>query len=214
MNLNTEINKLVCYIENHSEFNLVKCNNCFYNNHLGAILADIILQSGLNYKSVVLPRVLNIFINYKQANNLNGINAVIQEIGIEKFLNWKNEIKLNRYKAILCYLEEYDIHTSYQFVEHLNEYKNTEKVLSIHGVGNKTIDYFRKLMHIETIAVDRHIVGFLNKADVNYKNYQGAKRIVEHTADILNVSRRDIDYSIWHYMSERNKQLSIMFDDQ
>lgn len=207
-----EINKLIGFIENHQDFNIIKSNSCFYNSHLGAVLADIILQAGLNYKTVVLPRVLYIYNNFNMAFELNGLINTINEIGLERFLNWKNEIKINRFRSVLEYLENNSIQTTRELVDHLNEYNNIVGFLSVHGIGNKTIDYFLKLMQIETIAVDRHILNFLNQANVNFTNYHSAKKIVEYTADILNISRRDIDYSIWYYMSEKSRQRVLEFD--
>jgi thermostable 8-oxoguanine DNA glycosylase len=67
-------------------------------------------------------------------------------------------------------------------------------------------------MHVDTIAVDRHIINFLNQANISFTNYHNAKKIVEYTADILNISRRDIDYSIWNYMSEKPSQGFLEFD--
>jgi len=212
MSHSVEINKLVEFIENNNEFNIIKSNSCFYNHHFGAVLADIILQAGLNYKSVVLPRVLDIYKNYSSANNLTGIIETIDDIGIEKFLNWKNETKIIRFKSVLEYLLENNINSSIELVEHLGEYRNVERLLSINGIGNKTVDYFLKLMHVETIAVDRHIINFLNQANIDFKDYYNAKKIVEYTADILSISRRDIDYSIWYFMSEKSKQKILEFD--
>lgn len=212
MSNSIEINKLVEYIENHQHFNIIKSNSCFYNNHLGAVLTDIVLQAGLNYKSVVLPRVLNVFKNYNSAHDLKGLLNVIENIGINSFLMWNNETKINRFNNVLDYLIENKINTTFELVEHLNDCKNIEHLLSINGIGNKTIDYFLKLMHVETIAVDRHIIGFLNKANVNFSNYHNAKKIVEYTADILDISRRDIDYSIWFHMSEKSHQQTLQLE--
>ena len=212
MNQSIEINKLIGYIENHHDFDIVKCNTCFYSNHLGAVLADIILQAGLNYKTVVLPRVLYIYDNYKYANNLKGLSNSINEVGIDRFLNWKNNIKLKRFKSVLDYLNYNSIHTTTELVDHLMCYDNKEDFLSIYGIGNKTVDYFFKLMGVETIAVDRHIINFLNQANINFTSYYSAKKIVEYTADMLNISRRDIDYSIWNYMSEKSNQKVLELD--
>jgi len=213
MNQNIEINKLIQFIENKQDFNFVRSNSCFYNNHLGAVLTDIVLQAGLNYKTVVLPRVLRVYKSFHDAYNLENLINIIDDIGLENFLNWKNEVKLKRFQSIIEYLVNNSIHTTNELLVHLDKEINLKNFLSIQGVGNKTIDYFFKLMHIETIAVDRHIINFLNQADVNYNNYHNAKRIVEFTADILNVSRRDIDYSIWYYMSgnSQHKVLELNF---
>ncbi|MDZ7775289.1 MAG: hypothetical protein U5L09_06575 [Bacteroidales bacterium] len=206
MSQNIEINKLIQFIENKQDFNIIRSNSCFYNDHLGAVLTDIVLQAGLNYKTVVLPRVLRVYKSFNDAHNLESLISTIDEIGLENFLNWKNELKLIRFQSIIEYLINNSIQTTNELLVHLNNETNLKSFLSIQGIGNKTIDYFFKLMHVETIAVDRHILNFLNQANVNYNNYYNAKRIVEFTADMLNVSRRDIDYSIWNYMSGNSLQ--------
>jgi len=213
MSQNIEINKLIQFIENKQDFNIIKSNSCFYNSHLGAVLTDIVLQAGLNYKTVVLPRVLRVYKKYNNAYNLTSLVNTIDEIGVERFLDWKNQIKLKRFESIVEYLINNSIQTTDELLLHLNKEPNIESFLSVQGIGNKTIDYFFKLMHVETIAVDRHIVNFLNQAEVNFNNYHSAKRIVEFTADMLNVSRRDIDYSIWNYMSgnSRHNVLELNF---
>lgn len=211
MSQNIEINKLIQFIENKQDFNIISSNSCFYNRHLGAVLTDIVLQAGLNYKTVVFPRVLRVFNNYNDACDLDSLIQTINNIGLQSFLNWKNQIKLERFQSIIDFLIENSIQTTNDLLIHLNNNSNLKKFLSIPGVGNKTIDYFFKLMHVETIAVDRHIIKFLNQAEINFNNYQSAKRIVEYTADILNVSRRDIDYSIWNYMSGKSSQNVLEF---
>lgn len=205
MNYNIEINNLIKFIENNPDFNIIKSNICFYNNHLGAVLADIILQAGLNYKTVVFPRVLNIYKNYESAHDLNGLVNVLKQTNISEFLQWKNEIKISRFKSVIEYLLENRISDSYDLSIHLQNPTYANEFLNIQGIGNKTLDYFLKLMNVETIAVDRHIINFLVKANIEFVNYNSAKKIVEYTADILDISRRDMDYSIWNFMSNKNK---------
>lgn len=211
MSQNIEINKLIQFIESKQDFIIIRSNSCFYNNHLGAVLTDIVLQAGLNYKTVVFPRVLQVYNNYSEANDLDSLITTINNIGLESFLNWTNHIKLKRFQSILDFLVENSIQTTNELLIHLNNCSNLKRFLSIPGIGNKTIDYFFKLMHVETIAVDRHIINFLHQADIDFNSYQNAKRIVEFTADMLNVSRRDIDYSIWNYMSGNSYQNVLEF---
>lgn len=213
MNYNIEIYKLVNYINTNNEFTFVKSNKCFYNNHLGAVLADIILQAGVNYKSIVFPRVLNIYKSYPDAYSLEGLLNTLSLIEISSFLQWKNEVKLSRYSSLIDFMINNNLQDSYELSDFLQKKNNQEKFLNISGIGNKTLDYFLKLMHVETIAVDRHIFNFLDKANVLYNNdYHIAKKIVEYTADIMSVSRRDIDFSIWNFMSDKNKQHILELD--
>ena len=50
--------KLAEYILTGSEFEVCDPTPCPYNNHIGALFTDIILQAGVNYATVVHPRVI------------------------------------------------------------------------------------------------------------------------------------------------------------
>ena len=54
----------------------------------------------------------------------------------------------------------------------------------------------------------------MSNAGIIYKDYNEAKQIVEYAADIMQVSRRTLDYSIWLYMSNKKQtvQLELCFD--
>ena len=49
--------ELVNYIKKNSDLQLIQPKECEYKNHIGALFTDIILQSGVNYRTVVAPRV-------------------------------------------------------------------------------------------------------------------------------------------------------------
>lgn len=205
MNYSVETHKLIGFIENHSEFKFIKSNYCFYNNHLGAILTDIILQAGLNYNSVVFPRVIFVYENYPKASDLQGLLDTLSCISLSEFLQWNHCTKLSRYNCIIEFMIQYKITDSYRLCAFLLDKNNKEKFLNLPGIGKKTLDYFFKLMGSDVVAVDRHILTFLDKANIAYKDYNSAKKIVEYTADILGVSRKDIDFSIWSYISAKSK---------
>ena len=69
-------------------------------------------------------------------------------------------------------------------------------------------------MGVESVAVDRHVYEFVSDAGIIYKDYKEAKQIVEYAADIMQISRRALDYSIWLYMSNKKRgvQLELCFD--
>lgn len=48
--------KLAEYILTGSEFEVCDPSPCPYNNHIGALFTDIILQAGVNYGTVVHPQ--------------------------------------------------------------------------------------------------------------------------------------------------------------
>lgn len=76
-----------------------------------------------------------------------------------------------------------------------------EKLRAIHGVGPKTVDYLCGLVGLDFIAVDRHIKTFASDAGVEAGDYDFLQVVVSYAADLLGVSRRHLDASIWTYVS-------------
>ena len=103
---------------------------------------------------------------------------------------------------------EKKINTAQELKEFLIDGDNKNYFLDINGIGNKTYDYLLKLLDVETIAIDRHIHKFLESAGIGKTDYLNSKYIVEFAADLMNVSRRSIDYSIWTYMAYKEKNNS------
>lgn len=205
--------KLAEYILNDSNLSLVPPLECPYQNHIGALFTDIIIQSGVSYHSVVVPRVNHILKNYPDAFSVNKFTSVIRENGIENILKWNHSIKLKRMNDLILFCQKNRINYAKDLKEFLRSPSNRKKFLKINGIGNKTLDYLLKLLNVETVAVDRHIFSFVEKAGIESNDYHNVKLVVEYAADIMNISRRMIDYSIWSYMSNSasNKQLSLSF---
>lgn len=69
-------------------------------------------------------------------------------------------------------------------------------------------------MGVESVAVDRHVYEFVSDAGIIYKDYKEAKQIVEYAADMMQISRRTLDYSICLYMSNKKRavQLELCFE--
>lgn len=173
-------------------------------NHIGALYTDIILQAGLNYKNVVLPRVEHLRKNYPQANTINGFNEAIYRSGLENIILWTHPTKINRIHKLIDYSIIYRINTVNDLILHLSTENNKASILDIDGVGPKTLDYLLKLLSFDTVAVDRHIYSFVKMAGIECVDYHKTKKIVEFAADFLQISRSNIDYSIWIYMSEKS----------
>jgi hypothetical protein len=203
--------KLIDFIENEINLELIPSNNCPYDNHIGALFTDIILQAGLNYKHIVSPRVNNVYTNYPEAYTVKKFLNVIEVDGLENIINWKHEIKLKRISDLIFFCIDHKIDSTEELKLFLLQEENKKQFLMINGIGSKTYDYLLKLMNVDTIAVDRHIYSFLEKAGIKTKDYDFSKGIVEFAADIMNVSRRSIDYSIWSYMAYSEKKESEQF---
>lgn len=193
--------KLVDFIESNSSFKIISPNNCPYNEHIGALFTDIILQAGLNYKHIVFPRVFNLYNEYPEANTVKGFAKLIENKKLETIISWKHHTKLKRINNLIDYCISNHIDSAVEIKAFLLKEENKALFLNIDGIGSKTYDYFLKLLGVDIVAVDRHIFSFLEKVGISKRDYYYSKSIVEFAADLMDISRRSIDYSIWCYMA-------------
>lgn len=217
MNLIKEARKLANYIQSlEDDFIIYSTHKEFEHNHIGALLTDIILQAGLNYKTVVKPRIMDILTNYPHAETLCEFKNLIYLEGLENIINWKHSIKLNRLMELIEFLSNNNINTCDDLKLYLLDSASKDKLLAINGIGLKTVDYLQKLLDFDIVAVDRHIYSFVENAEIELKGYEATKKTVEYAADFLNISRTSLDCSIWNYMSKKeynkvNLQLEMQF---
>lgn len=175
--------------------------------HLGAIMADAILQAGLNYRTVVYPRVTRILDHYPEAHSLQGVKAIIQTGRLTEFLRWGHATKLGRFLELACYFDQTHVETAADLRSYFDEQDFRYGLLGLPGIGPKTVDYLGCLVGVDVIAVDRHIRTFARKSGVAIENYEVLRAVFSYAADLLELSRRDFDSWVWTMMSaERTRQ--------
>jgi hypothetical protein len=172
-------------------------------NHMGAILADAILQAGVNYRTVVRLRVERIHLQFPEAATLSGVAMLIDREGAEYFLSWKHPTKISRFISLTKFLGMQKIETIAELRGWLCLNNARQSLLSLNGIGPKTCDYLCSLVGIDCIAVDRHIMRFAADAGVSVADYESLKLAISFAADLLGVGRRDFDAWIWRTISDR-----------
>ena len=181
--------------------------------HLGAVLADAVLQAGLNYRTVVRTRVDRIHSRFPEAATLAGLITILERQGAADFLLWSHPIKTLRFESLTQLLAIQGIGTTFELKCWLNLSDTRKHLLSVHGIGPKTCDYLSCLVGIDCIAVDRHVRTFASEAGVTISDYERLKSVVSWAADLLGMTRRDFDAWIWKTTSARNEtahQLSLI----
>lgn len=128
--------------------------------HIGAALADSVLQAGLNYAKVVKPRIASILKTFPHAATIDVLIEVIATEGSRKFLQWEHTEKVSRFDALLAFVAEADIQSTYELREALRDDSFRVDIRRVRGVGPKTVDYMACLVGLDCIAVDRHIRSF------------------------------------------------------
>jgi hypothetical protein len=193
--------KLVEFIDSLGDFSIRPISNRGYG-HMGATITDSILQAGLNYKTVVEPRVRAVLEGFPLATTSTEFLGILTEHGANKILGWKHPEKPRR----VCELTTFFVAESVDTEECLGQYLrcaiNCEKLLRLNGIGPKTLDYLKNFGGIPTIAVDRHITNFVAVAGITCSSYQEISRLVCTAADLISVSASDLDFAIWEYVSQ------------
>jgi thermostable 8-oxoguanine DNA glycosylase len=204
---------LIRFIESLPDFKVYKqtdfvmYNNVgegFYN-HMGATIADAILQAGLRYEAVVAPRVKRLLEKYPEATTTSAFLQALKTDGPETVLGLSGGKKPEYVMTVTRYFEEQGIQTENDLYQWLQDESNQFKLKQLKGIKDKTVDYIGNLVGRQNIAIDRHAHNLLREAGIEVNSYSEAQQIINEAADRLNIPRAVFDYSIWKFMSSRKK---------
>ena len=167
--------------------------------HMGAVVTDAILQAGLNYRTVVTPRVNRVLREYPDARTTSRFLTVLDQNGASIVLNWRHPEKPRRLYALTIFLAASGVETEGDLQAWLLIPENCDALLEIKGIGLKTVDYLKNLVNVPTVAVDRHIRRFIERAGIQCNQYDEIRSIVVCAADLLEVPCSNLDHAIWSY---------------
>lgn len=170
--------------------------------HMGATITDAVLQAGLNYHSVVYPRVLKLLTMFHSYKTTCDFIILMQTIPLPELIEWSNTRKLELIQSISWLLFDNGVETESELALWLNESRNISRLERLKGVGPKTIDYLSMLSGNQAIAIDRHLFAFLRLAGVITNSYSDASHLYRKAADLLSLTAFELDRQIWRYMSE------------
>lgn len=175
---------------------------------MGAVLADALLQAGIAYDTVVLPRVERIFKEYPDAKTTSAFARLIEAQGLSHLLRWRGGWKLKALEELISLLLENGVETTEQLRHWLEDASNLKRLKRISGIKDKTADYLQILVGTQNVAVDRHVLRFVAEAGLPVKSYDEAHCLVRNGAALLGVESSVLDNSIWRYMSQRANRVS------
>ncbi len=203
--LSDNVEALVGYIRSLSDFTI---NDTLggTDDHVGAIVVDAILQSGINYQQVVKPRVDRLRADFPEARTTSGFLALAERIGLSTLIRWNGEVKTRAILNVARFLRDEGVETRADLRAWLESSANVERLKQLRGIGNMTADYFRMLAGIETIAPDGLINGFVGRAGLKASSYHDTREMLEQVARRLCVSPIALGFSIWEYMAGARKR--------
>jgi len=142
---------------------------------------------------------------FPDAKTLSGLKKILMERTVNDFLDWQGMDRANRFQNIVDLFGSEAIETEDNLRDWLMDDKNLLKLRKIHGIGPKTIDYFKILTGIQTCAIDRRLFDFLERAGIEITSYDEAKEIINLAADKMGIQRASFDHSIWKYIGRGNR---------
>ena len=173
-------------------------------NHMGATIVDSVLQAGLNYYTIVFPRVEHLILTYPYYRTTSDFLILINSMPLRDIIHFDNTAKSWSIFCLAWFLNNHGIQTEKEAAVWLKSESNTQCLLGIKGIGNKTIDYLKGLVGIrESIAIDRHLFGLLKLAGIEYNDYKEAHDIYSQAAYLLDCDPYCLDKSVWNYMTKR-----------
>lgn len=168
--------------------------------HMGATITDAVLQSGLNYKNVVYPRVQRLLRKYPSFKTTCSFLVLLQTVPPERLIGIRNDRKLELIQELSWFLYENGVETENDLVKWLYTEDNRHCLMCLNGIGPKTLDYLRMLSGYQAIAIDRHLFSFLKLAGIKADTYHEANRLYCMAAEFLHVGKCDLDQQVWEYM--------------
>jgi len=170
--------------------------------HMGATITDSVLQAGVNYRTVVEPRVKRVLQTYPEAKTSGAFLSVIERHGAGSVLNWQHPEKPRRVHELTSFFVAMNVETEEALGDWLHTAGKCEELLGMKGIGPKTVDYLKRFAGISAVAVDRHVRRFIHAAGVRRAAYDEIQLVVAFAADLLKVPRCSLDHAIWSYSSE------------
>ncbi|MHB8926566.1 MAG: hypothetical protein ACYC9Q_02730 [Bacillota bacterium] len=196
-----EAARLVTHLKTLPDFKLER-SPASGGDHMGAVLSEVILQAGVNYRNVVLPRVERIKQEHPKAKTTSAFSDLLSARGPEQLLEFRGD-KIRRLLALVNFLKKEGVETVEGLAAWLRDASRLETLRRVPGMGPKSIDYLQILVGLDSTAIDRHLTRALEEAGVEAGDYAHQKAVIVQAAALLGVDRAVLDYSLWLYMSTR-----------
>jgi hypothetical protein len=176
--------------------------------HIGALLADAVLQSGMNYKSFVVPRVRRLLSRFPDASTVSGMRRLLRAAGPRAVLDVPNVTKCAAIWGLVDVLREEQVNTVADLKRWIEEPASREKLLSVHGVGGKTVAFLRILLGHDGIAIDTHVRRAAAAVGVVTSTDDELVALFAEAAKQTGHRLTDIDGALWTRESSRRGKVS------
>lgn len=181
-------------------------------NHIGATIADAVLQPQREYNSFVTPKTDRILAKWPNVKTVTQLVELLESVRACDFLDWNDKEgsqswlahRVQRFCNLVYLFKSEGIETEGDLKAWLSNDSNLSKLYAVWGVGQKTVNYLGILVNLPWVAIDSRLSSFLRAAEISFdpNDFSAQRDIVCRAADLLEVDRRVLDHSIWRYMDK------------
>lgn len=202
---------LVAFVRSLPDFKVYQRHEIDMYDHIGAAIADAVLQAQRDYDTFVTPRTERILERWPEAKTVRAVFGCLTSVSPEEFLDCKDNPASRNYLAhrvqrfidILTLLKNSGVETIDDLTKWLTIDQNSAKLSAIYGVGPKTTEYIKILVGLNTAAPDTRLRAFLALAGITSSGDTIDREVINLAADLLTIPRSCFDHSIWRYMGGR-----------
>lgn len=170
--------------------------------HMGALVADAVLQRRQKYKATVYPRVQSLLEQWQDASTTAGLRKRLSGGGLSGVLRWRGQERLDQFEGIVSALETCNINTVEELASALNGERRDEvrsTLRRVKHVGPKTLDYIGILAGSSNeSAVDSRIRAHMRSAKISDLSYAHVQSVMHRAADHRGWRCGDLDAALWN----------------
>jgi hypothetical protein len=183
---------LVSHIERH-RWSIVPPSQPY--DHIGALLADVVLQPGLNYEHVVWPRIRRILVRFATYDSSSEFLALLLTLGPSEVVNWRGAVKPARLLAWTSHLVEQEVDNVPQLAEYLAQ--PPASLQGLPGMGPKSLAYLRLLSGLSDFPIDRRFIRVFAVLGCGLSGVEEMQAALHRAARLLDVEPRALERTIW-----------------
>ena len=171
--------------------------------HMGTVICDAVLQRRMNYKRVVLPRVLALKATWPEADTVSRFRQHIADGDLQGVLNINSPVRLTTIRELTDFLATAGVDTHTQLRTWLDAPGHAANLRKIKWIGPKTADYLGILVgRHSVVAIDTRLRHFTELAGVVEPDALLRQHLIL-AAVRLNCEPAGLDHAIWKYMEHK-----------
>ena len=169
--------------------------------HMGAKLADAVLQRAVKYEVFVRPRVDRIARAYPTGKTTSGFRALLRSELPNEGPQCEGGSKPRTIVELAQFFVDQGVETTKDLRRWLRVARNPPSLMTVHGVGPKTVNFLKLLVGLDAIAVDRQILRFVREAGVDLKTPHVVEAILTKAGKRLGLSGAQVDQLVWRSLA-------------